>query len=65
MELNIDGLRGRLQDEYLRYDEIMQAMPKAMDSMEHKRAIAKADCQRGRLEGLELALNILEGRARA
>ena len=65
MELNIDGLKSRLQDEYLRYDEIMQAMPKAMDAMEHKRQIAKAHAQRGKLDGLEMALNILEGRQRA
>jgi hypothetical protein len=56
----IDPLNERLQAEYTEYDRIMQSMPKYMDWMEHKRWIAKANHQRGVLDGLKKAIEMME-----
>jgi nitrate reductase assembly molybdenum cofactor insertion protein NarJ len=58
-ELSIAALKDRLQEEYAKYDHIMKSMPEAMDAIEHKQQIAKAHHQRGVLDGLERAVNIL------
>lgn len=58
-EANIDGIKKRLKKEYAKYDEIMKSMPDFMKGPERNQRIAVAHAQRGRIEGLELAMHII------
>ena len=55
-----DYIRNQIDREYFKLEEIMKAMPDYMTALERNQRIAVAHAQRGKIQGLELALSIIE-----
>ena len=57
------GIRTRLNAEYAKYEGLMKSVGEAEEGFERNQRIAVARTQEGKLQGLELALSIMEERA--
>jgi hypothetical protein len=64
-ELNIDGLKKRIDDERKKYDRCLQDIPRSTDDPDYKWHLNRADAQQHKLIGLEMALMILIGKQAA
>ena len=64
-ELNIDGLKKRIQEERERYSRCLQDIPRSADDPDYKWHLNRADHQQSKLRGLEMGFLILIGKQAA
>lgn len=70
IELNLDGLEGRIEQERERYAEALNRLGdivhngEGRDDPRYRRAVNLADATMHRLDGFQMAMAILKGEAR-